>query len=148
MRVRPMDAAPGARQRRRTAAQFGLQVTPLVKQLALGLLHARATAAARDLATVKPVPAPMPFIRQNGQKRGHGRLGVRMRAEPLKLRMVPVATGSSRQHLARQQRFAPGGDEAFGIQVFRVERPESHGEAFNGPSPLDQKRLDFSEREI
>jgi hypothetical protein len=48
-----------------------------------------------------------------------------MRAEARDLRVMAVALRLPLQHGAREQRFAPKGDEPLWIQVPRMQRPES-----------------------
>jgi len=40
--------------------------------------------------------------------------------------MLLIAARPSRQHLLREQPFPPERDETFGIEVLRMERPETH----------------------
>jgi len=53
---------------------------------------------------------------------------LRVRAKPRELRMMPVAFGFAAEHFLRKQCFAPQRDESAGVQVFRVQRPQSHSE--------------------
>ena len=60
------------------------------------------------------------------EKCGYGRDRFWMSLEADELRVVTVALGFSSKDFLRQQRFAPECDEAFGIEVFGVDGPESH----------------------
>ena len=57
------------------------------------------------------------------------RLNTRRRArlKPLQLRVPAIATGAPTKHLARKQRLTPQRDQALGVEVPRVNRPQAHG---------------------
>ena len=59
-----------------------------------------------------------------------------MLAEALKLRMALIAFRPASQHCLREQRFAPEGDEAFRVQIGRVQAPEAHYLRFAGSIPF------------
>jgi len=50
--------------------------------------------------------------------------GVRLKAD--ELRVMAIAFGFAAQNFLRQQRLTPKGDEAFGVEIFWVQSPESH----------------------
>jgi hypothetical protein len=49
-----------------------------------------------------------------------------LRLKSFELRMMPVSLRFAAQDFLRQQRLAPQGYESFGVEIFWVERPQSH----------------------
>jgi hypothetical protein len=54
------------------------------------------------------------------------RARLRQRAKAVKLRMISISASISGKYGAGQQRFSPQRDEAVGIEVPRMQRPEPH----------------------
>ena len=61
------------------------------------------------------------------EKGGERRDGFGMGLKADELRVAPIALGFAAQNFLRQQRLAPERDEALGVEIFRVQSPESHG---------------------
>ena len=55
-----------------------------------------------------------------------GAVRIGMGAEAFELRVIPVSLCGAAEHLLREKRFSPQGDESFRVQVARVEGPETH----------------------
>ena len=61
-------------------------------------------------------------VREVGIDRGAARGTL---PKPVELRMTPIADRVPTQYLAREQRLTPQRDQALGVQVLRVQRPEA-----------------------
>ena len=57
---------------------------------------------------------------------GDARLRVGGSLKPLQLRVPSVAARAPEQHRLREERFAPQGDEAGGVEVAGMDGPETH----------------------
>ena len=106
--------------------EFGLEVLPLVKQLASGFFEVGTEPGAGDFGGVEVVASALGFVGEAGQEGGDSRNRARMRAEARELRVFGVAAGSSLQDFLGEEGLAPGGDETFGVEVAGMEGPESH----------------------
>jgi hypothetical protein len=80
--------------------------------------------AAAELCRAEAVGAALRFGKHDAQIGVDGRDGIRLRTEALELRMVAIAAGFAAQDGAREQRFAPDGDETLGVEIARMQRPE------------------------
>lgn len=101
---------------------------PLVKQLAVGFRQLDFDAAASDFGNIKLIAAADGFVVNRFEKRRNGGGGFCVGAKAVELRMMPVAFGLAAQDFLCQQGFAPEGDQAFGVEIFRVQRPQAHAE--------------------
>ena len=117
---------------RRAAFEFHLQVLPFVPQLTLGFIQSDDGANPRDFLTVEPVTAPRGFFVDGLQKCRHRGDRIRLRLKADQLRMMPIAPGFPAQNFLREQRLAPECNEPFGIEIFRVQSPQTHN-----PSELE-----------
>ena len=110
-----------------TVFQFSAQMLPFVKQLSVGFFEDDYLRAAADFRAVEFVAAPGRFL-VNGFKKGRNGCGrAWMPLKSVELGMMAVALGLAAKDFLRQQCLAPERDEAFGVEVFRMHGPESHG---------------------
>jgi hypothetical protein len=121
-----MDIAAQAIQIRVARTKLPEQMAPLVLELA-GCAWDRCDRTHRaDFGAIEGVSASSglePYRSEIGIDRA-ARRGVL--AEPLQLRMMPVAPGLAAQYRARQQPFPPKGDETLRVQIMRMYRPQAH----------------------
>src|SRR5579859_4563208 len=82
--------------------------------------------APTDLLRVEAVAPPRGFRLDFPQVGGDGRPGPAVFFETDELGMMLVALGLPREHGLSEQALAPERDQSFGIQVLRMQRPESH----------------------
>ena len=76
--------------------------------------------------STEAVAAAIRLVGHVGQVGVDARQRRRQSAEANQLRMAAVAAGLAAQHRARQQPFAPQGDESFRVEQRGVETPEAH----------------------
>jgi hypothetical protein len=128
------DFLERGQQLRRALFQFSPQVFPLIPQLAVCFVQLNGDAMTRDFRAVKFVAASRGFVVhgfEEGRERGDG---IFMRLKAAELRMMFVAPGFSAQDFLRQQRFAPKRDQAFGVEIFWVNSPQTHGDTETKPT--------------
>jgi hypothetical protein len=112
--------------RRRAALQLFLEMFPLVINLALRDGNWIGWMAWRNFLYVELIAAPARFgmngakIRRNNFKRGG------CGTEAGELRMMGIAPRPASKNRLRQERFPPKCNEAAGVQIFRVQRPQTH----------------------
>ena len=109
-----------------SSLQFLVEVTPFVEQLTFGFLNSSGELRGRNLGGVELVGAKNSLVMDTAEERRDGgrRVGHGLKAN--ELRVVLVALCFSAQNLLGQQRFAPQRDDARGVEVFRMKRPQSH----------------------
>ena len=111
----------------RALLQFCAQVRPFVEQLAVGFLQPDCLCAPGNFGTVEGITA-VGRLRVHGfEEGGDGCDGFCVRLKTEELRVMAVAFGFAAENFLRQQGLAPESDEAFGVEIFRVQGPESHG---------------------
>ena len=126
MRVGALDVPERPSQRWAPTAQLGLQVTPLVFELADGFRKTHPSTGATELRAVECKAATL-------------RLSVNMKEvgvdecdriwpslKTAKLGMMAIAARTTEKHLTSEERFPPERREALGVEVARVDGPESH----------------------
>lgn len=112
--------------RRRAHAQFVHEMRPLVLELASRDDEQFDITASADFPGVEAIAAPIGF-EMYGAKIGGDMFARRCRlGKAGELRMIPVAARQAGEHGLCKQGFAPKGNKAFGVEVSRVEGPESH----------------------
>ncbi len=79
-----------------------------------------------NFSGIERIAAPYRFIVNSSKVERNGCKRVRMGPKACELRVVPVAFCFAEQDLLREQRFAPERNQSPGIQIFGMERPESH----------------------
>src|SRR5262245_4147706 len=112
--------------RRAASVQFPLEMPPFERQLATRSHHPGWSRCPTQLAAVEMI-TPASRLLVNGPEIGvEASYRLRLRAEADQLGMPAISCGVSAQYRACQQGLAPKGDEAAGIQVFRVDGPDPH----------------------
>jgi hypothetical protein len=124
--VRALNALQGASERRAPAAELGLQVTPLEFELAGGFEKTRASARAAELRAVEGEAATHRLGVNVSEVGVDERDRVRPGLEAAKLGMMAIASSATLKDLASEERFPPERREAPGIEISRVDGPESH----------------------
>jgi hypothetical protein len=101
---------------------------PLIVELASRDDERFDIATSADFPGVEAIAAPIGF-EMYGAKIG-GDMFVRRRrlGKAGELRMIPVAARQAGEHGLCKQGLAPQGNEAFGVEVSRMNGPESHDE--------------------
>ena len=126
VRVRALNVLEGAGKCRAAAAELGLQVTPLEFKLADGLGKAHAGTRATELSAVESEATTL-RLSVNVSEVGIDECDrVRPGLEAVKLGMMAIAASAPEKNLASKERFAPEGRESPGIEITRVDGPESH----------------------
>src|SRR5678810_1157509 len=124
MGFRSGDGSMLAIEARGTAPKFCEQVFPFVKQLPLVLIDLALEFARRDFGGIEAVSAALSFLGDAPQEGSDRRQRPRLGTESGQLRMVCVTTRATREDFLGEQGFAPGRDQAFGIEVAWMDRPE------------------------
>jgi len=134
MRVRALHVLQGARERWAPAAELGLQVTPLEFELADGFEKTHASTRATELRAVESEAATL-RLGVNVSEVGVDECDrVRPGLEAAKLGMMAIAASATLKDLASKERFPPERCEALGIEISRVDGPESHDLSFVQPN--------------
>jgi len=126
MRVRALNVLQGASERWAPAAELGLQVTPLEFELADGFEKTHASTRATELRAVESEAA------KHGLGVNVSEVGVdecdrvRPGLKAAKLGMMAIAASATLKDLASKERFPPERCKALGIEISRVDGPESH----------------------
>ena len=107
--------------------QLSFQVPPFVKQLAARFLDSPAGSPTPDFPSIKFVFAFHGFVVDGFQVGRQSRRWIFRFRKAEKLRMMFVTARRAAKNLLRQQRLAPERDQSARVEIFRVERPESHG---------------------
>ncbi len=118
MARRVLDLSPSLKQRGAAQSQFGKQVLPLMMHLTSGYDDGLDDFDRRDLGTVERVSTSLCFVVDHGKIGVDRQARLRMRREPLELRMVLVAARFPAKDCPGQQPLAPQGDEALCVEVF------------------------------
>jgi len=118
----------------RAPAELGQKVSPLMEQLSSCLWDPTRDFPASDFRGVEAIAAALRFGSQAGQERGDAGARIRLRLESSELRVVTVAPGSTRNDFLSEQGLTPDRDQAFRVEVLRMECPKSHWEP--GESPI------------
>ncbi len=109
-------------------AQLRPQVPPLESQLARRHGDARgACARAADPLRIEPVAAGASLDEHDAQVRVEARDGSRLLAEPVKLRVRPIAPCPAPEYRPRQEALPPQRDEPLRVEEAGMERPQAHG---------------------
>jgi hypothetical protein len=121
-----MNVPESASQGWAPTSQLGLQATPLVFELADGFRKTHSSTWATELRAVEGEAATL-------------RLGVNMKEicvdecdgvwlglKTAKLGMMAIAARTTEKHLTSKERLAPERREALGVEVARMDGPESH----------------------
>jgi hypothetical protein len=106
------------KQRRAAHSQLGQQVLPFVVHLARGNGDRLHDLDCPCLGAVKGVSASLCLLVDPGKIGVDRQKRLRMRREPLELRVVLVPARVSAKDCLGQQAFSPYGDEALSIQIF------------------------------
>jgi hypothetical protein len=126
MRVRALNVLQGASERWAPAAELGLQVTPLEFELADGFEKTHASTRATELRAVESEAATQ-GLGVNVSEVGVDECDrVRPGLEAAKLGMMAIPASATLKDLASKERFPPERCEARGIEISRVDGPESH----------------------
>ncbi len=115
-----------AGQRRTPAAELCPQVSPLVVELPDGLGNPHSGARTAELSAVEGEAAALRLgvnVKEIAVDEGQGApLGLKA----AKLGMMAVSARAAEKDLASEERFPPERGQALGIEVARMNRPESH----------------------
>jgi hypothetical protein len=101
-------------------------MSPLVEQLPLGLWNPSGKSPPWDLGDIEVVAATPGLASNADQKRGDRGEWIGLRLKPNKLRMMAITSGLSGEDFMGQQRLSPNRDQAFGVEVLGMNRPQSH----------------------
>lgn len=82
-----------------------------------------------ELGAIEPVAARVRLVDDAVQVQIDRGQRIGEVAEPRELRVVAVAAGRAAQHGTREQTLAPQRDQAAGVEVTWVDRPEPHATA-------------------
>ena len=100
---------------------------PLVEKLPFGLRDGPdRTSGCEDPSSVERVAARSGLIGDDTKVCGDARHWVGGGAKTLQLRMLPVATRATKEHCLSEERFAPECNQAGGVEMTRMESPETH----------------------
>jgi hypothetical protein len=139
MRVGALDVLQGAAERWAPAAELGLQMMPLEFELADGFEKTRAGTTAPELRAVESKAAPQ-GLGVNVSEVGVDECDrVRRGLEAAKLGMMAIAARAALKDFASKERFPPERGEAPGIEISRVDGPESHDAFLVQPTPAAAK---------
>src|SRR6185369_7897212 len=128
MRCRLTPGDPLPMPRRRAALELAVQMLPLVEELPLRLGDTRRRAFGGDDARrVERVATRGGLVRDGSEVGGDGGRGVGRGAKALQLWVPRVAASATEQHRLREEALPPEGDEAGGVEMTRVQSPETHG---------------------
>lgn len=128
---------------RRTARQLAEQVVPLAGQLAVGDRQPQGVVARSDFGAVEPIPTPSGFCQHAPQVAVDRRDRIRTAPETVELGMAAVSDRRAREHGTGQKPLAPAGYQPRGIQITRMERPQTHGT----DSPATRRAADLRRAE-
>lgn len=125
MGFRAHDPLEGPRQGRAPAAELGPQVPPLVIDLSDGLRKPRSGARPAELAAVEGKSAALglgenvkEIAVDEGERVGPG-------LEAAKLGVMAIPARAAEKDLSSEKRFPPERCEAPGVEIPRMDRPES-----------------------
>jgi len=107
--------------------KFLHQVMPFEPKLATGNIEAAGRARATDLGGIKTVTPGHCLLVNNAQILGNGADGRRLPQKPNKLGVVHVSFRLSHENGLGEKTFAPQGNETSGIEVLRMQTPDTHG---------------------
>ncbi len=127
VKVRAANVSKGESQCRAAAAELSLQVTPLEFALADGLGETPSGTRACELRAIEGVAATQRLGVNVKEVGVDERDGVRPVPEAVKLGMMAVAARPAEKDLTSEERFPPERRETSGIEIPRMEGPESHG---------------------
>ena len=100
---------------------------PLVEELPFGLGdRSGRTFGCDDACPVESVAARLGLVGDDAKVAGDACRWVGGGPKTLQLRVPRVAAGSTEKHCLRKKGFAPEGNQAGGIEMARVEGPETH----------------------
>lgn len=105
--------------------QFGFEMAPFVEELTAGFGDAAVEGAARDFPCIEVVLARFGLARDGGKKRGDRGARIRLFLKPEELGVMAVTLGTTGEDFLGEQSFAPGGDEALGVEIAGMEGPEA-----------------------
>jgi hypothetical protein len=126
MRVRVLNVLQGASERWAPAAELGLQMAPLEFELADGFEKTRASTRATELRAVESEAATQGLGVNVSEVGVDERDRIRPGLEAAKLGMMAIAASATLKDLASKECFPPERCEALGIEISRVDGPESH----------------------
>src|SRR5262249_10451105 len=126
MRARYFHAYEAGMPFRIAPFDLALQMSPLVFDLPPCDRQADRGPQASNPGGVEAIPAPCRFLMDAAQVHRDGPTRQSVPPKALKLRVTRVALRLALQHRLREKRFSPERDEAFCIQVRRVQAPEAH----------------------
>ena len=113
-------------QRRTSIGQLLQKMTPFVLDLADRDRDPGSQSPAPELTTVEYVPASSGLYVNTCQIRTDGRKRRSLRAKACELWMIAITARVTAQYRSGQQGFTPQRDQALWIEVFRMQRPETH----------------------
>jgi hypothetical protein len=126
MTLRSANRTPLLVQPRTANLQLLQQMMPLILYLASCYDNGCSHAHPADLAAVKGVAAGCCLVMNALQVRTDCGTWRRLGAKTLELRMMSITAGVPAENGASEEGFAPQRDEALGIEVPRMQRPEPH----------------------
>ena len=106
--------------------ELAMEVLPFVGHLTSSDRDFPAGVRNRDFGRVEVIAARLGFGVQTAEEFREGSNGVGVGFEAGELGVVAVAAGRALQDLLGEQGFAPGGDEALGVEIAGVKCPEAH----------------------
>ena len=127
MRERGFEVAELFGEGRSSGAELAAKMLPFVPELAAGFGDFAGEPFAGDFGGVEVIVTSAGFVGESGKKGGDGGERIGLGLEARELRVMTVACSLAAKDFLGKERFAPGGDEAFGIEVAWVDGPEAHG---------------------
>jgi len=113
--------------RRRSTPEFATEVLPLVEELPFGLRDTSIrTFRCDDESCVERIASGLRLLGYDTKVTGDACHRVGGGAKTLQLRVTRVAASATEKHRLRKKGLAPQCDEAGGIEMARVESPETH----------------------
>jgi hypothetical protein len=106
-------------------------MTPFTCELSLGFEYGHVDRAAQ-FGTIETVATSHRLRMYAQQVSVDCGAGIGLGAESRKLRVFAIAARAAQQHLARQQRFTPYGDQTCRIKILRMESPQAHAVGWCG----------------
>ena len=123
---RNFDFATGPVTWKRSFPQFSFQMRPFEEKLTARLDELASAFADRNFCEVKFVTAALGFIGNFRKITANSADRRSCCLKTSKLRMTSVASGPAKQDFLSQQPFPPGREQAFGVKILGMNRPQPH----------------------
>ena len=111
---------------RRARSQLRHQMAPFEVELAARHRDPAGGPGGSDLRGIETVASLDRFFVNGAQELGNEPCGLRLLPKPEELRMADIPGRFAPQHRLGEERFPPQGNQPPGIEMLRMETPESH----------------------